>query len=117
MAGELPQAVQLEIEQLAQPQSGAAQQDDPSPGRDIVELMNGGHECSVDVGWQSSGQWCGKAGKVAAVQNQGRGRSAQPQIVMSSKKLRRSRMARAWWLTEMVRPEPATLPRQARLAS
>jgi hypothetical protein len=35
-------------------------------------LANGGHERTVDVGWQSSGQWCRKAGKVAAVQNESR---------------------------------------------
>jgi hypothetical protein len=110
MAGELPQAIQLEIEQLPQPQSGAAQQDDPSPGHDIVELMNGGHECSVDVGWHSSGQWCEKAGKVTAVQNQGRWPVGPTQIVMSSKKLLRSRMG-------MRARSQRPLPQHARLAS
>jgi hypothetical protein len=101
MAGELPQAIQLEIEQLPQPQSGAAQQDDPSPGHDIVELMNGGHECSVDVGWHSSGQWCEKAGKVTAVQNQGRwpvGPTPDRDVVEEAAEVADGR----------ARPEPAT---------
>ena len=69
--GQLPQTVQFQVEELAEPQAGAAEQHAPGAGRDIVELLDGVHECSVDVGRQRPGQRCGESRYVAAVQHQG----------------------------------------------
>jgi hypothetical protein len=71
VSGEFPQAVQFQVEQLAEPQPGAAEQHDPGAGGGVVELVDGVHERPVDVGRQGPGQRGGEPGNVAAVQHQG----------------------------------------------
>lgn len=53
--GGVPQAVELEVEQLAQAHSGAAQDGEAVAGEGVAESGDGGHEVTVDVGRERSG--------------------------------------------------------------
>jgi len=67
VAGEVEQAVQLEVEQFAQAQSGATQNRQPVPGEGVGELGDGGHQLSVVVGGQCAGQRPVQPGDVTGI--------------------------------------------------
>jgi hypothetical protein len=56
VAGGVPDAVQLEVEQLAQPDAGAAQHGQPGAGERVGQLADGRHQVPVGVRWQGAGQ-------------------------------------------------------------
>ena len=68
VAGRVPDAVQLEVEQFAEADAGAAQQGQSDAGERVVELVDCGHQVPVDIGWQCSRQRFVEAGDVAGEQ-------------------------------------------------
>jgi hypothetical protein len=46
----------LEVEQLAEADASAAQQDQPDAGERVGQPADGGHQVPVGVGWQGTGQ-------------------------------------------------------------
>jgi hypothetical protein len=58
------EAVELEVEQLADAHPGGAQHDDGGAGEAVVELSDGGHQVTVDGGWERSWERFRKAGQV-----------------------------------------------------
>ncbi len=48
---ELDEAVELEVQQLADAHAGGAQHDDGGAGEVVVELRDGGHQVTVDGRW------------------------------------------------------------------
>jgi len=55
MAGRVPQAVELQVQQLAKAHAGAAQDRQPAAGEQVVEATDGRHEVAVDLGRQRPG--------------------------------------------------------------
>src|SRR5690606_22425015 len=68
VAAVVGQAVEFEVQQLAEPEAGAAQDRDGAPGRDIVETSDRCHEIPVIIGWQGAGDSSGEPWEVAAPQ-------------------------------------------------
>ena len=68
MAGEVQQAVQFEVEQLAEADAGAAQDHQTVPGERIRQPGDRGHQVAVVVGDERAGQRLVQARDVARVQ-------------------------------------------------
>jgi hypothetical protein len=68
VAGEIPQAVEFEVEQLTQTQPCTPQQRDPAAGGEVVQPGDRGEQRGVDVGRQRAGQRLRQPRGVAAVQ-------------------------------------------------
>ena len=97
--GQVPQAVQFQVEELAQPQPGAAQQGDAGPGGRVVEFGDRGHQRGVDVRGQRAGQRRGQSGDVASGAAAGRsGVRPIPRRPGRRRSSRRSATVRWWWL-------------------
>jgi hypothetical protein len=77
VVGVVDDTVEFEIEQFAEAQIGAAQDVDGAASGGVVELVDGGHEVSVAVGAQRSGDGFGEAWQVAAMDKRP-GRSLRP---------------------------------------
>ena len=73
VAGGVPDAVQLEVEQLAEADAGAAQHGQPGAGERVGQLADGCHQVPVAVGWQGAGQRLVQPGDIGREQ-QPRGR-------------------------------------------
>ena len=77
VAGEVEQAVQLEVAQFAQAKSSAAQDRQRVPGEGVGQLRDGSHQVSVVVGGQRPGQRSVQPGDVPGVDQRG-GRAVGP---------------------------------------
>ena len=77
VAGRIPDAVQLQVEQLAEPDAGAAQHGQPGAGERVGKLADGGHQVPVGIRWQGAGQRFVQPGNVGGEQ-QPPGRSLGP---------------------------------------
>lgn len=72
MAGEVEQAIQLEFEQFAQAQPGAAQDGQAVAGERVGEVGDGGHHVAVVIGGERTGQRPIQPWDVPGVQQPGR---------------------------------------------
>src|SRR5262249_53878813 len=114
VAGKVPDADQLEVEQHAQADAGAAQHGQPGAGERVGQLADGRDQVPVSVRRQGAGRRPVQPGDVTGNSSRRGGRSAQPHSARSSKKQRRSMTVRLLTTAETGWSR-ATRPRQGRL--